>query len=229
MKLIDEKIVDNAYKCLGKEKQNPQLIKEENTIIEEGIKYFKASPRLYKLALKIERKAQKHGENKELDTLVRKINALANTMENLEDQYYLSRNKKDKAIASVKYKMLEKQYADIIKMMRKSDVIDALKKIGAVGFTVASMALPYIMMSKFFPGLVSVNSVDATGWDKTGLYLKRAGAFTLCGLPLRITRSGISALTSDAEMKILARTDKLLKDSEIDTKDYTDDELHQLS
>ena len=234
MKLINEKIVDNAYNYFQQESKYPLSIKEEQQVIEEGIKYFKISPRLYKLAVKIEKKSikfQKDTEEfKELDNLTKKINALANDFETLEDKYYLG-NRAQKELAKNQYKKLTADYLNIIKMMRKSEVIDALKRTGGLAFTVAAMALPYIAMSHFFPNLLSVNAINqqSNGWDKAFLYCKRAGAFTLCGLPIKITRAGIGALTNDAEMKILARTDSILKSSEISTKDYNDDELHQLS
>ena len=233
MKLIDEKIVDNALSCLSEEKKCPLQTKHEQ-VIEEGIKYFKISPRLYKLALKLEKKSIKIKDSKEqyqeIDKLVKKINALANSFETLEDNYYLG-DKTQKAVAKNSYKQLIAQYSDIIKMMKKSEVIDALKQTGGIAFTVAGMALPYIAMNHFFPELLSINTINQSpsAMDKAFLYCKRAGAFTLCGLPLKITRAGINALTDDAETKILARTDRVLRDSNIDTKEYSDDELHQLS
>ena len=234
MKLIDEKIVDNACNYFQLESKNPLPIKEDTQVIEEGIKYFKISPRLYKLALKLEKKSLKVKDSQEqyqeIDRLVKKINALANNFETLEDKYYLG-DKTQKAVAKNSYKQLLVQYNDIIKMMRKSEIIDALKQTGSLAFTVAGMALPYIAMSHFFPDLLSVNAINQNSntMDKAFLYCKRAGAFTLCGLPLKITRAGINALTDDTEAKILARTDKILRDSNIDTKEYNDDELHQLS
>ena len=215
------------------EKKCPLQTKQEQ-VIEEGIKYFKISPRLYKLALKLEKKSIKIKDSKEqyqeIDKLVKKINALANSFETLEDNYYLG-DKAQKAVAKNSYKQLIAQYSDIIKMMKKSEVIDALKQTGGIAFTVAGMALPYIAMNHFFPELLSINTINQSpsAMDKAFLYCKRAGAFTLCGLPLKITRAGINALTDDAETKILARTDRVLRDSNIDTKEYSDDELHQLS
>ena len=182
----------------------------------------------------LEKKSIKIKDSKEqyqeIDKLVKKINALANSFETLEDNYYLG-DKAQKAVAKNSYKQLIAQYSDIIKMMKKSEVIDALKQTGGIAFTVAGMALPYIAMNHFFPELLSINTINQSpsAMDKAFLYCKRAGAFTLCGLPLKITRAGINALTDDAETKILARTDRVLRDSNIDTKEYSDDELHQLS
>ena len=239
-KVFFEECENNFLRNIKKEvkKQhfsNNSLLKEENEVIEEGIKYFKISPRLYKLAIKLERKSLKFKNNeskfKEIDELCKKINALANDFEILEDYYYLSKNKADKAKMKIQYNALIKQYGSIIKMMKKSEVIGALRKVGALSFTVASMALPYIAMSKFFPNLVSINSINKEQkfMAKACLYLKRAGAFVLCGLPIKIAKAGLDNLTDNAEMRILARTDSLLKDTEVDMKDYTDDELHQIT
>ena len=208
---------------------------KKTEVIEEGIKYFKISPRLYKLAIKLERKSLKFKENeskfKEIDTLCKKINALANDFEILEDYYYVSKNKADKAKMKIQYDKLVKEYASIIKMMKKSEVIDGLKTIGSLSLTVASMALPYIAMSKFFPNLVSINNINQESkfWPRTNLFLKRAGAFVLCGIPIKAVRAGFTGLTNNIETKVLARTDSLLKDTEVDMKDYNDDELHQLT
>lgn len=233
-KKLEKFIIDNAYNHLSKEKKSPLAINENKEVIEEGIKYFKTSPRLYKLALKLEKKSKKFNnsskEFKTLNELVMKINSLANKLEFLEDKYYLG-DKTQKLIAKAEYKNIVKEYSALIKMMKKSETIDALKAVGALAFTVASMALPYIAMSKFFPSLTSINAIgnEANAMQRAWLYCKRAGAFTLCGLPIKITKAGLDALTNDVETKILARTDSILKSSDIDTKEYTDDELHQLS
>ena len=233
-KKLEKFIIDNAYSHLSKEKKNPLTINENKEVIEEGIKYFKTSPRLYKLALKLEKKSRKFNNDskdfKTLNELVMKINALANKLELLEDKYYLG-DKTQKLIAQAEYKSVVKEYSSLIKMMKKNETIDALKLAGSLAFTVASMALPYIAMSKFFPNLTNLNAIgnEANTMQRAWLYCKRAGAFTLCGLPIKITKAGVNALTNDAETKILARTDSILKSSDIDIKDYTDDELHQLS
>lgn len=233
-KKLEKFIIDNAYNHLSKEKKNPLTINENKEVIEEGIKYFKTSPRLYKLALKLEKKSRKFNNDskdfKTLNELVMKINALANKLELLEDKYYLG-DKTQKLIAQTEYKSVVKEYSSLIKMMKKNETINALKLAGSLAFTVASMALPYIAMSKFFPNLTNLNAIgnEANAMQRAWIYCKRAGAFTLCGLPIKITKAGINALTNDAETKVLARTDSILKSSDIDIKDYTDDELHQLS
>lgn len=227
-KKLENKIINAAYENFKMEKRNPSVVTEEE-VINEGLKHFKASPRLYKLALKIERKSARNpGLN--LEEVVKKINALANKFEHVEDLYEVGR----KAEAKVQYKALCKQYSDILKLLRKDDVKQGLKKIGGLAFTIASMAVPYIAMQHFFPGLASLNTVnsDAQGMafmEKTGLYLKRAGAFTLCGLPVRMVRGIFNFGTDEAQLRSLAKIDKLLDVKDIDYSEYDEDELHQLT
>ena len=69
-KKLEKFIIDNAYNHLSKEKKNPLTINENKEVIEEGIKYFKTSPRLYKLALKLEKKSRKfNNDSKDFKTL----------------------------------------------------------------------------------------------------------------------------------------------------------------
>lgn len=224
---LEEKVINSAYRNFKKEIKKPSVVTEENQVINEGIKFFKASPRLYRLALKIEKKSARNPELG-LQDVVRKINALANKFELAEDLYDVGK----KAEAKVMYKKLNKDYSDILKLLRKDTIKENLKKIGAIGFTIAGMTVPYLAMSHFFPNLAigAVNSEAAAmnGWQKTGLYLKRAGAFTLCGLPVKIARNGAQAITDQMETKSLARIDKLLGDSSIDYSEYKEEELHQI-
>ena len=131
MKLIDEKIVDNALNCLGEEKKYPLQTKQEQ-VIEEGIKYFKISPRLYKLALKLEKKSIKIKDSKEqyqeIDKLVKKINALANSFETLEDNYYLG-NKTQKAVAKNSYKQLIVYPHHFLYLMNQAILHDMLQTL----------------------------------------------------------------------------------------------------
>lgn len=221
MKLIDEKIVDNALKCLNKETKCPLIKEQEETVIEEGVKYFKVSPRLFKLALKIEKKAKRAGTT-ELDNLVKKIITIANDFELLEDKYYLSKDVKAKIELKAQYNTLMKKYEDIIRMLKKSEITTALKSIGGLAFTIALMTVPYIGMQHFFPDLIAVKD----GNNSVFRYLKRAGAFVLCGIPVRAARSATFRFTDDMEAKVLARTGKLLKDTDVDFKDYSDEEYY---
>lgn len=225
-KALERKIVDNALNCLQKEHKSSSVKTEEVETLNEGLKYFKASPRLYKLALKIERKSAR---NKELGLgeTVKKINALANKFEYVEDLYDVGK----KAEARAQYKDLCKKYNDVLKLLRKDDIKQSLKKIGGLAFTVASMCVPYLLMSKFFPSLnlSAASNPEATFMNKTGLYLKRAGAFTLCGLPVRIGRNAFNLGTDAAQARSLNKVDKLLASTSVDYSGYNEDELRQLS
>ncbi len=227
-KKLENKIINAAYKNFKKEqRKSPSVVTEENDVINEGLKYFKASPRLYKLALKIERKSARNPELK-LDEVVKKINALANKFEYVEDLYEVGK----KAEAKAHYKELCKKYEDVLKILRKDDVKNGLKKIGGLAFTIASMVVPYMTMMKFFPNLFSVSTINTDSnmgfGQKAFAYLKRAGAFTLCGLPVKAARGAFRVGVDAAELKSLARVDKLIDNSEIDYSNYDDEELHQL-
>lgn len=225
---LEKKVINSAYNCFKNDiRMQPSVITNEKEVINEGLKVFKASPRLYKLALKIERKSRRN-KDLGLEEIVKKINALANKFEYVEDLYEVGR----KAEAKAQYKELTKKYNDVLKMLRKNDVKDALKKVGGLAFTVASMTIPYIAMSHFFPSL-ALNQVNAEAsqmnfYEKTGLYLKRAGAFTLCGIPVRVLRGVTNWGTDALEQKVLVKVDKLLDSSDIDYSKYDDDELHQM-
>ena len=60
----EKEVINAAYKYFKKERKHPlpSVIKEEQQeeVITEGIKYFKTSARLYKLALKLEKRAKKN-------------------------------------------------------------------------------------------------------------------------------------------------------------------------
>ncbi len=225
-KKLEKRVIDNAYKTFRNERRSSSVITEEQ-VLNEGIKFYKASPRLYRLALKIEKKSARN-PGLGLQDIVKKINALANKFELAEDLYDVGK----KAEAKAMYKKLCKDYSDILKMLRKDSIKEGLKKIGAAGFTIASMTVPYLAMSHFFPslaiGAVNTEAANMVGWQKVGLYLKRAGAFTLCGLPVKVARRGAEAITDQMETQSLARVDKLLDTSSIDYSGYDESELHQL-
>lgn len=217
-------VIDSAYNTFKKDFSKPSEKKQES-VITEGLKYFKVSPRLYKLALKIERRSKRNKELK-LEEVVKKITALANKFEYVEDLYAVGK----KAEAKAHYKELVVKYSNILKMLKKETVKDSLKKIGGLAFTVASMVVPYMAMSYYFPNLnFQAANQEATIMKQAGVYLKRAGAFTLCGLPVKAAKGLFGSISDNVESKSLARIDKLIDNSDVDYSDYDDDELHQIS
>ena len=209
----EKKMLINASREANKnsfhlEKKEPPL-KEE--VLEEGIKFFKTSSRLYKLADKFNKKSEK---NPGLLPTARKLTKLADKFEYVEDLYDTGR----KTEAKVAYKELKEKYIDLLKILQKETNKEILKKAGLLATTIASMVVPYLAMNKLFPSLSFTNvnnaAVNATFKDQAGLYLKRAGAFTLCGLPVKFMNSAFNSGITNYETKILKSVDRLLKDNE---------------
>lgn len=187
-----------------------EVITEEQEVLEEGLKFFKVSGRLFKLADKIARKARQKDKPELIDT-VKKINELANKFENAEDLYEIGRKKE----AKIKYKALTKNYAELLKMLKKQDVIDALKSVGGVAMTIATMTVPYLLLNKFFPklsfGATQTAAAAEPGFlNQAKIFLKRAGAMTLCGIPTKAARGIFNNGISVYDDKIIKQVDNLL-------------------
>ena len=217
----EKEVINAAYKHFKKEHKriNPSVVTEENNeVITEGLKYFKTSERLYKLAIKLERRAK---QNPEILETAKKVNALGNKFEYIEDLY--ATGKKEEA--KTQYKELCDKYISIIKLLKKESVRSALKTTGSLAITVASMTIPFLAMSKFFPklSLQALNSSELTGLKKAKLYLERAGAFTLCGLPVKIASKSLNFGYDEAELKVLKSVDRMLKGAEREHSFYDDE------
>lgn len=214
---ISEEVNKDSFKFVKKE--SAQEESSEKEIIEEGLKFFKASERLYKLAIKLEKKSK---QNPVVIPTIEKINRLANKFEYAEDLYEVGR----KAEAKAYYKELKENYTDLLKILRKEEVRSALKGAGVLALTIASMVVPYVALNHFFPSLsyTNVNKAagELSGKDQTFLYLKRAGAFTLCGLPITAAKKLVSLKGSADESKMLRNVDRLLKDEEVDDREGPD-------
>lgn len=189
-----------------------EVITESNDteVLEEGLKFFKVSGRLYKLAEKITKKA-KQKQNTELVDTIKKINDLARKFEKAEDLYSIGRKKE----ARTKYKELIKGYNSLLKILKKSETMDALKAIGGVGMTVAAMTIPYLLLNKFFPALSfgatqTAAAADPNMLGQAKLFLKRAGAMTLCGIPTKAARGIFNNGISVYDDKIIKQIDNLL-------------------
>lgn len=210
---ISEEVNKDSFKIINSQNQ---ALQEE--VIEEGLKFFKASTRLYKLANKLERKAK---QNPSVINTAQKINRLANKFEYAEDLYEVGRKEEAKSY----YKELKNNYTDLLKILRKEEVREALKKAGVLSLSIAGMIIPYVALNHFFPSLSFSNVNKAAGElgtkDQAFLYLKRAGAFTLCGLPVKATRSALSLRNSVSEEKMLKSVDRLLKDNDNISDDET--------
>lgn len=219
----EKEVIGAAYKHFKKEYKhkhiNPSVITEEEKkeVITEGLKHFKTSERLYKLALKLEKRAK---QNQSILETSKKVNALGNKFEYIEDLYAVGRKEE----AKTQYKDLCNKYLELLNLLKKEEVKVALKAVGSLALTVASMTIPFMAMSKFFPQL-SLNAIENAGLsttektlvktlNKAKLYLKRAGAFILCGLPVKVASKALNVGFDDNELKVLKSVDRMLKDTE---------------
>lgn len=220
MKLLTESFEKELLRSLKKEiKKNPRkniVVNEskekENEVIEEGIKYFKTSIRLEKLAKKIQDKTRSDPKAKtKLTPTVNKIYKLAQKFEDVEDLFEFGK-KIDKIKAKLEYEELKKRYFDILEILKKDDICAVMKKVGVYATMIASMTVPYLAMSKFFPQLSSIANIEQSTkfLEKVGLYLKRSGAFILCGLPVTFGRTAINSKISSEENKIIKQVDRVL-------------------
>ena len=219
----EKEVINAAYKYFKKEHKHPlpSVIKEEQQeeVITEGLKYFKTSERLYKLAIKLEKRAR---QNPEMLITARKINALGNKFEYLEDLYATGKQVEAKSL----YKDLCDKYIDLLKLLRKESTISALKSASSLALTIASMTIPFLAMGKFFPNL-SLQALEGSqdsALKKAKLYLKRAGAFTLCGLPVRAASKALNFGSEEAEIKALKSVDRMLKNKEQEHSIYDNDD-----
>lgn len=218
----EKEVINAAYKHFKKEHKriNPSVVTEENNeVITEGLKYFKTSERLYKLAIKLERRAK---QNPEILETAKKVNALGNKFEYIEDLYAIGDEKEE---AKIRYKELCDKYISIIKLLKKESVRSALRATGSLAITVASMTIPFLAMGKFFPklSLQALNSSELTGLKKAKLYLERAGAFTLCKLPVKIASKALNFGDDKAELEALKSVDRMLKGVEREHSIYDDE------
>ena len=209
----EEQVINSIYSNFKKEPLKSSVITEEEQteVLEEGLKFFKVSKRLYKLSDKLVKKAERKNKPEVIDT-AKKIAKLAQKFEEAEDLYEIGRKEE----AKIKYKKLIKDYSEVLKVLKKSETVNALKSVSGLAITITSMTLPYMLLNKFFPAL-SVGAVNAEAameasmMSQAGLYLKRAGAFTLCGIPVRATSGIVRNGITSYDDKVTDKVDKLLK------------------
>lgn len=226
MPLIDEQVSERAIKILSKDISRTHIEpRAEKEVISEGLRVNKVSPRLYRLAAKVQAR-NKRNPSLELEETVQKITSLANEFEKAESLNDVGR----RAEAKVLYKSLAAKYTDVLKILRKESVKDALKKTGSLALTVAGMTVPFLLMGKLFPNLdlgkIQRGAAERSPLQTAGLYLKRAGAFTLCGIPVQAARAGMNFATGFSDNKAIARIDRILKtDKSIDYSDYNEADI----
>lgn len=98
-------------------------------ILNEGVAFFKTSKKLYKFALKIQKKVDK---NPKLMPLLKEIEKLAGDFEKLEEQYKNSK-KADKQKIKKNYDTLKKRYNKVLDTINRKSIKDLIGKFGLGG------------------------------------------------------------------------------------------------
>lgn len=142
------------------------LLKEYNEVLEEGIKYFKNSKRIEKLVDKIGKKINLLTKPEEKRDVAKVMIALQEIAEEFKMFETEKMNKKNKYQLMKQYYTLEEKYSDIIKMVNKETVLNAIKKIsGAALFS----AIFFVGYDFFFQSGASANIIKgASIGEKTG-------------------------------------------------------------
>jgi len=94
--------------------------------LDEGVRFFKASSRLDKLALRLEKKKNLP----DAASMAAKVKKAAQAFSVVEQAY--KEDKLTKAKARIKLNVIKKQYTDIMTMLRNKEVKDAIKVAGIV-------------------------------------------------------------------------------------------------
>jgi hypothetical protein len=134
---------------------------DNEIVLTEGIRFFKNSKRLRKLANVILDKVNKTKDprvnKKELINLVKKIEFVAQKFEKVEIKFASSKDSGEKKDLKSKYKLLRTKYIEILKILRKEEVKKALKVLGLVG-AVAGV----VVLLLYFLNLNAVGSAVAS-------------------------------------------------------------------
>jgi len=140
----------------------------EDTVLVEGIRFFKNSKRLRSLGRKILKKAGKIKgirmgiqAKQDLVALVKKIEEVASAFEKTENAFAAAKGTKDKpaAIASkLKYKELKTKHAELLKMIMKESVKKALKVVGAIGLAAGVALVAYHFLAANAVGMTALIS-----------------------------------------------------------------------
>lgn len=108
---------------------------EEIEELEEGVKYFKVSKRLNKLAERLQKKVKEVPQAK---GMVSKAKSAARKFEAVEKSF--ATGAISKAQARVKYDAIKKDYKDVMSALKKKELMTALKVAGAVAIVAGIVA-----------------------------------------------------------------------------------------
>lgn len=125
---------------------------DNKEIITEGIKFFKNSKRLRKVADKLMvnyDRSNSDEDKKNLKKVSLKMYSLADKFEKVEDDYKY----KNKEIAKNDYRELCEKYKDICLILKKESVKSTLKTVSSLALTIASLALSYFAVGRVMNAL----------------------------------------------------------------------------
>lgn len=108
---------------------------EEVEGLEEGVKYFKVSKRLNKLAIRLQAKTKEVPQAK---GLISKVKSAAKKFEALENSF--KSGTITKAQARVKYDGIKKDYKEVMSALKKKELMTALKVAGAIAIVAGIVA-----------------------------------------------------------------------------------------
>jgi len=164
MELREEILINSGYS-------------DSDIVLTEGIRFFKNSKRLKKLAATIIKKAEKAKDKTQLKgvlTLAAKIKLIADEFEKVEIGFSSAKGEK-KANLKEKYRSLRTKHIEIIKILRREEVKKALKILGLVGLVAGVVVLLLHLLSTNAVG--TAMSYIATG--KQGIPTDAAGVNNL--------------------------------------------------
>lgn len=227
-KLINEELVISNLEKEFRNNKKKIITKSKPPLITEGIKYFKNSIRLRKVADKIKNNAEYVEDADKKETLVKtaaRMYTLANDFEKVELDY-----SSGNTYAKKDYNNLLIKYKDVCKMLKRETVKSALKSASVLVLSIASMALSYLAINK-----LKINGLKGTSTTKEILAdipnsgktetnslsvsdgVKRMGIFYLMGLPFIKIKSMVNnsidnTQTQDDIIKTIEKTFPELRD-----------------
>lgn len=143
---------------------------EYTEVLEEGIRFFKNSSRIEKLADKLKKKAgllTSPKDKQEVFNVVNVLKEIALQFKEIEKKSMISVSKVE---IKKEYFELEKKYDDIIKIINKETFLSALKKIGGATIIAGTLFVSYNFFQEGgFTGAL-MNSEEG----KTGEVIKKA-------------------------------------------------------
>jgi len=159
---------------------------EYTEVLEEGIRFFKNSSRIEKLADKLKKKAgllTSPKDRQEINNVVEALRVMALQFKEIEKKNTISVSKVE---VKKEYFELEKKYDDIIKIINKETFLNILKKVGGATIIAGTLFISY----NFFQEGGFTGALMASQEGKEGEVLKKA--FTKEGREAMKTSSSIT-------------------------------------